>query len=109
MSNFISCINTMLSPLSKPKGKGDKGDDKGDGTQQDTDTNQDGQDGGDQKGDQIKVMVKMVIVSMKLLPTLPTILIRKVVMVLVVVSVRYLNHYLIRSKTILQRVKALTC
>ena len=54
MSNFISCINTMLSPLSKPKGKGDKGDDKGDGTQQDTDTNQDGQDGqdgGDQKGD----------------------------------------------------------
>lgn len=52
MSNFISCINTMLSPLSKPKGKGDKGDDKGDGTQQDTDTNQDGQDGGDQKGDQ---------------------------------------------------------
>ena len=51
MSNFISCINTMLSPLSKPKGKGDKGDDKGDGN---TDTNPDGQkgDSGDQDGDQ---------------------------------------------------------
>mgnify|MGYP001348268274 CR=1 FL=1 len=49
MSNFISCINTMLSPLSKPKGKGDKGDDQGDGT--DTDTNgQDGDQNGDQKG-----------------------------------------------------------
>lgn len=56
MSNFISCINTMLSPLSKPKGKGDnKGDDQGDGT--DTDTNgQDGQQGdsGDQQGDSQK-------------------------------------------------------
>lgn len=53
MSNIVNVINTQLSPISKPKGKGDDKGDNTDTNPQDPngDTNGGDQGGGDTKGD----------------------------------------------------------